>query len=98
MGKEGENGLQLLEVQEIIELMPNGFDSHDFIRKFIWKCPEIYGRLLIKHANVTTAHAEISNYLRCHTSELGINELPEKVESEDILRIIRPCAQWEKQL
>lgn len=98
MGKEEENVLPLLRVQETISMMPQNFDSHDFIRKFIWKYPEIYGRLLIKHANVTTAHAEIGNYLRCHASELGINELPEKVESEDILRIICPCAQWEKQL
>ena len=96
MEKEEEKGLPLLRVQETIGLMPQNFDSHDFIRKFIWEYPKIYGGLLIKHENVTTAHAEISNYLRYNASKLGIKELDEKTESEDIFKTKRPCAKWEK--
>ena len=96
MEKEEEKGLPFLRVQEILSLMPQNFDSHDFIRKFIWECPKVYGELLIKYENVSTAHAEISNYLRYNASKLGIKELDEKTESEDIFKTKRPCANWEK--
>ena len=96
MEKEEEKGLPLLRVQETLGLMPQNFDSHDFIRKLIWKCPEVYGALLIKHKNVTTAHAEIGNYLKHHASELGIKEHDEKTESEDLFKTICSCAYWEK--
>jgi len=86
----------LLLMKAVVDKMTPRFDSHEFILKLIWECPEIYGELLIKHRNVTTAHGEISNYLRYHASELGIKELYEKAESEDLFRIIRSCAQWEK--
>ena len=88
----------LFNMQAVVDKMSSIFDSHDFILMLLREYPELYGEYLIKHSNVTRAHGEISNYLRCHASELGINELPEKVNSEDIFRIIRPCAQWKKQL
>lgn len=90
-----EHQLREQDVQTVIEMMPKQFDSHNFILQFIKESPEGYGRLLIKHKNVKTAHAEISNYLRNHASSLHIRENG-KIESEDLFRIIQPCAQWER--
>lgn len=83
------------EIARVVEMMPKTFDSHDFIRKFIWECPEQYGRLLMNHKNVATAHGEIAIAL-LNQSEKG--ELPIKksgeVQSEDIFKNVKPCASW----
>ena len=95
MKNSEEVGLIISNVQETIFKMKQFFDSHDFIRQFIWDCPKVYGNLLIKHGNVTTAHAEISNFLKNYASSLGIIENGDN-ESEDLFKNIKPCAQWEK--
>lgn len=98
MKKNEKNEEPLLsekDAQTVIRKMPCKFDSHDFILKFIFEYPAVYGGLLIKHKNVTTAHAEISNFLRNYSTSLRIKEKG-KIESEDIFKFIRPCAQWEK--
>lgn len=83
------------EIERVVHMMPKSFDSHEFIRKYIWECPESYGGLLIKHGNVSTVHGEIAIFLRSH---LGTNGLPIKEDgekpSEDIFKNIRSCVCW----
>lgn len=94
---EKDGALQLREqnVKTVVEMMPKEFDSHDFIRRFIWECPKTYGELLIKHNNVKNAHAEISNYLRNYANELEIEQLPDR-NSADIFGNTVLNANWTK--
>ena len=81
----------------VIRLMPTRFDSHQFIRKFIYNFPSLYGKLLIKHDNVTTAHAEIANTLKNYSVKLCIQEVNgSKDISVDIFNNLAKCAVWYK--
>ena len=94
--------MEISVIKAVIDTMPQEFDSHDFIRKLIWEAPQTYGELLVKHENVTTAHAEISKYLLNYSGELGIekatidNEKLKERMSADIFGNIVPCAMWNK--
>ena len=83
------------EIERVVRMLPKTLDSHDFIRMFIWACPEQYGSLLISHNNVATAHGEIGIALltQSEKGELAI-EKREEVQSEDIFKNVRPCASW----
>ncbi len=83
------------EAVNIRNVLSDNFDSHDFIREFIWHYPSIYGGLLTKHNNVVTAHAEIANYLLNHSPELGIMKIGIN-KSKDILGNDAECALWTK--
>ena len=76
--------MEVKQVRQVIDILGNEFDSHKFIREFILRCTGTYGELLIKHGNVTTAHAEIANYLRSHADELEIEKLRNDEISADI--------------
>ena len=81
----------------VVRLMPTRFDSHLFIRKFIYNFPSLYGRLLIKYDNVTNAHAEIANTLRNYSVELCIQNIDgSKSVSVDIFDNPTRCAIWYK--
>ncbi|MBD5282408.1 MAG: hypothetical protein HDR86_00510 [Bacteroides sp.] len=81
----------------VIKNMPARFDSHYFIREFIYLFPAIYGKLLMKHNNVATCHGEIANILRGKSKELRIQVLKEKKScSNDIFGNLAECAIWSK--
>lgn len=81
---------------EIVKLLPKEFDSHEFIRKFIFNYPQRYGQLLIKHNNVSTAHGEIANFLRNNSCRLSIEQSLYKVYSNDIFGLQKLNALWHK--
>lgn len=83
------------EAISICDLLADVFDSHDFIREYIYQFPYSYGELLMKHNNVTTAHAEIANFLRNNSAELNIRKAGES-ETEDLFRHMVKCAIWKK--
>lgn len=87
--------MNIENVRTIINNMKDEFDSHDFIKEFIWQNPVLYGEILGKHENVTRAHAEISKFLLNHASTLGIKKYGEE-GTDDIFGHITPCAQWRK--
>lgn len=87
--------MNIKECQSVIKKCTQEFDSHDFIRFFIYESPDSYGELLIKHHNVTTAHAEIANFLKKHSEELGIEEVGTN-ESIDLFNNCNKCAKWQK--
>lgn len=75
------------------------FDSHDFIRKLMEKHPHVYANILLKHENVTYAHAEIGRFLINNSEEgykkLSIKKIGEKI-SLDVFLNDTPCALWNK--
>lgn len=86
----------LEEVRTVVDEMDEKFDSHEFIKAYILRFTKAYGSLLVKHENVTTAHAEISNYLRNHADELGIEKVGAEKISKDIFGNDAPNAEWRK--
>ncbi len=95
-GRTGGSIMRLEEVREIVNRLESEFDSHKFIREFIFACTRSYGNLLVKHGNVTTAHAEIANFLRNHAEELSIEKIGEDKISKDIFGNDVPNANWRK--
>ncbi|MGM9844491.1 MAG: hypothetical protein ACI30S_09750 [Muribaculaceae bacterium] len=87
--------MDIEEFKQIIDLLQDTFDSHAFICEYINRFPTSYGKLLIKHNNVTTAHAEIANFLRNNSNELNIYKSGDTV-SADIFGKITPCAKWQR--
>lgn len=87
--------MEINEASQIIRSLKDNFDSHDFIRELYIHMPSVYGTFLVKHNNVNTAHAEISNYLRMNSSELEICEM-DKVISPNIFGNQSECTQWRK--
>ena len=84
------------EVKPIIDVqMSDEFDSHDFIKEYIWQYPKSYGELLCKYENVRTAHSQIGKFLLQNTEELGIEKNGEN-GSDDIFGHPTPCAKWKK--
>lgn len=87
--------MTLDESVAICTILADIFDTHDFIREYIYRFPYSYGELLMKHNNVTTAHAEIANFLRNNVGKLNIRKSGDS-ESEDIFKHRVKCANWEK--
>jgi hypothetical protein len=87
--------MNIQEIKEIVDALEKEFDSHAFIRKYMEKFPQSYGELLMKHGNVTTAHAEISNCLRNNTTSLGIKKNG-SVRSLDVFLKMTSNALWSK--
>lgn len=85
------------EANQIIDSLDDYFDSHDFILALYMQLPAVYGSFLVEHNNVNTAHAEISNFLRYNSKDLGICEL-DKVTSPNIYGKPTECAAWAKLL
>ena len=83
-------------IRNVVDMMESNFDSHAFILRLLRESPSVYGQLLIKHNNVTTAHAEISNFLRNNAKVLHIKEEEHESESVGIFGIVNSCAQWQK--
>lgn len=89
--------MEITEAKSVIAGLNEIFDSHDFIRAFIFKYPSTYGAMLTKHNNVITAHAEIANFLRLNSSELPIRRAEDvNHKSDDIFGNCVPCAKWAK--
>lgn len=79
----------------IIGCLPKQFDSHDFIRKFIYKYKKEYNQLVAKYSRLNIVHSVISNFLRNNAKSLGI-EYKGKMVSENISEKMSSCALWNK--
>lgn len=87
--------IDINEIQDVVEKMPNVFDSHEFILSFLRFYPRSYGERLVAHNSVASAHGEISNFLRNNSPKLKINKTGED-ESTDILGNLAECVVWTK--
>lgn len=89
--------MTLEEAATVIGELDKHFDSHDFIKKFIFKYPASYGTILIKQNDVTTSHAEMANFLRHNADALSIFKIDEASnKSYDIFGNPAPCSKWVK--
>lgn len=89
--------MTLEEAIAVIGELDKHFDSHDFIKKFIFKYPASYGTVLIKHNDVTTSHAEMANFLRLNEDAMSILKTDEvSHKSYDIFGNPTPCSKWVK--
>ena len=79
----------------INEKMKDAFDSHDFIKEFIWSYPSDYGKILEHFNNVALAHAQISKFLSDNADVLHIKKTGED-GTDNIFGHDRKCAQWIK--
>ena len=79
----------------VIDKLGKHFDSHAFIRKFMEMCPEEYGKMLQKHRSVTSAHGEISNFLRENAKNLGIKRMG-NIKSLNVYLNLSSNAMWSK--
>lgn len=89
--------MTLTEAISVIAELGEHFDSHDFIKDFIFKYPSTYGTMLIKYKSVTRTHAEIANFLRLNSTSLSILRVDDmNHKSCDIFGNLAPCAKWTK--
>ena len=82
-------------VKAIVNDMKDEFDSHDFIKEFIWKHPADYGQLLEKYDDVRIAHSQIGKFLQNHANTLGIVKTGDS-GTDDIFGHATSCAKWRK--
>lgn len=89
------------QVDEIVRNeMPDEFDSHKFILKFLKMYAVSYALLLIKHNEVKGAHSQLSNFLSRNAKKLKIERVykedPEDEKSNSIFGNEVPNAHWRK--
>ena len=87
--------MEIQVCRNVIDEMKNEFDSHAFISVLLQRYAAVYGQFLVDYDNVARANAEISNFLRIHTTELGITQ-QEDVISKNILGNWSENASWRK--
>lgn len=81
---------------EIIALMPDQFDSHDFILKLAHRYQALYVQALAQYQNepFRAVHAELSRRIHNFKDHL-VNHLG-PTQSENIFRELSEAAAWEK--
>ena len=89
--------MNINEAQQIVDLMQNRFDSHDFICEYINHFPRSYGQLLVDNNNVNTTHGKIALFLRTNSADLRITKIEDdNYQSYNIFGNLVHCAKWEK--
>ena len=82
--------------KEIVFLMPQEFDAHDFILQLIHQAPISYFSILrTTESNVALANAQISNYLKNNAGFYSLT-FTGKAESLDIFQEVSECATFKK--
>lgn len=81
--------------QVVVDLMPDQFDSHDFIRKFMKQYTVKYAEVLLKFQNVQTSHGHIALNLKSHSKELGIMSNG-RTNSMNVFNEVSECELWMK--
>ena len=71
------------------------FDSHDFIKIMLKHNAALYGEILTRYNDVTTADREIGKFLQNYSDDLDICKINTR-ESPNILSNINSCALWRK--
>lgn len=83
--------------EEVITLMPNTFDSHQFILKLAQEHQRLYVQALIEYAEsdrpFQIAHGQIAKRLRNFPSLVSYTG---ETVSEDIFRQMNTAATWQK--
>lgn len=94
-GKRDKVMLTLEEASQVIELLPEKFDSHDFLRQYALCFTWSYLSLLKESGDVQQLHMSIGAFLINNTSKLNISKIGE-VTTANIFGKMTKCAQWSK--
>ena len=88
--------MNIEEACRIKDLIPERtFDSHDFIKIMLKHNAALYGEILTRYNDVTTADREIGKFLQNYSGNLDIIQNG-SCESPNILNNNTPCASWNK--
>jgi len=87
--------LTLGEASQVIELLPENFDSHDFLRQYALCYTWSYLSLLMESGDVQQLHMNIGAFLINNISNLNISKIGE-VTTANIFGKKTKCAQWGK--
>ena len=83
------------EVEIVLQMLGNGFDSHKFIKLYITMFPVSYLDMLAGYKDATKTHSVIANYLLDHSDTLNISR-ERNVISPSIFGNDVPNASWQK--
>lgn len=83
------------EVENVLQMLGNEFDSHKFIKLYIIMFPVSYLDMLAEYKNATKIHANIANYLRNNSATLNLSR-EQDVISPSIFDNNVPNALWQK--
>ena len=83
------------EVENVLQMLGNEFDSHKFIKLYTIMFPVSYLDMLAEYKNATTTHSVIANYLLDHRDTLNISR-EQDVISPSIFGNDVPNASWQK--
>lgn len=98
--------MSINEAVEVIKLLPNEFDSHDFIKAYILKFTTSY-MVMVDNADkkksssggtdgvITIVDRIIGAFLQRHQDDLNIQQLGKKT-TENILGRESDCEKWKK--
>ena len=96
--------LDLNRARQIIDLLPETFDSHDFIFEYLNRYERDYVEWLSEHLAQRTdtgifmgVNSEIARFLSQNSQALHISTSDTLVESRNIKNNITPNHQWRKQ-
>lgn len=96
--------LDLNRARQIIDLLPETFDSHDFIFEYLNRYERDYVEWLSEHLAQRTdtgifmgVNSEIARFLSQNSQALHISTSDTLVESRNIKNNISPNHQWRKQ-
>lgn len=88
--------INIEEAKTVIRLIKGDvFDSHEFIRGYIYNFPDSYAECLKKYKTVALAHAAISNFIRYNAIDLHIEKLDTQ-KTYGILAHKGKNRQWKK--
>ena len=76
-------------------MLPQTFDSHDFIRMYHLVFPLEYAQKLNQYSRLKDADSQMAIELEANMVSLGIVKIGETV-SPNIMNNPYPCAKWEQ--
>ena len=83
------------EVENVLQMLGNEFDSHKLIKLYTIMFPVSYLDMLAKHHDVATTNSVIANQLRTYDKTLNICRV-DYVDSEDIFGNVVNNTLWQK--
>ena len=83
------------EVENVLQMLGNEFDSHKFIKLYIIMFPASYLDMLAEYHDAATTNSVIANYLRNYDKTLNICRV-DYVDSEDIFGNVVNNTLWQK--
>ena len=83
------------EVENVLQMLGNEFDSHKFIKLYTIMFPVSYLDMLAKYHDAATTNSVIANYLLNHSNTLNISR-EQDVISPSIFGYDVPNASWQK--